>query len=122
MIKKDCNDAVDYNSQKVSDIIRQMSFAGIAIIWLFTLNGGKPANVKIDQQLILPAVLFMITFLLDFLQFTIDTVIFQIYDMIKIPENSKVPVWQGWICFTLKAIAIIWAYWIIIMYLKSQLL
>lgn len=48
MTLKDARSAYDYSSGKLSDLVRQLSFAGIAVVWMFkTGTGGIPFDVRL---------------------------------------------------------------------------
>ena len=129
-----CHATVKENSTKVSEIIRQIGFAGIAIIWIFRINTGNPENAfdnKISPELILPAILIMLTLILDFLQYTVNTVIWSIYAWIKeqqgMKPNKTFPFPPcinntAWAIFGLKVITIMWAYFLILKFLFTKLI
>lgn len=51
MTLKEARGAYDYFSGKLSDVVRQLSFAGIAVIWIFK-NGTSV--VPFDERLVWP--------------------------------------------------------------------
>ncbi len=51
MILKDARNAYDYYSGKLSDVVRQLAFAGIAVIWIFK-NGASV--IPFDERLVWP--------------------------------------------------------------------
>jgi hypothetical protein len=54
-------------SGKLSDITRQLAFAGIAVIWLFKKDvSGTPA---IPEQLLLPGLLILVSLFCDLVQY-----------------------------------------------------
>lgn len=57
-------EAFYFHSGEVSKIARQLSFAGIAIIWLFKYNSSDP--VAIPSALYVPSALIVIGLLFDF--------------------------------------------------------
>lgn len=56
------------NTAKISDLNRNLAFAGIAIVWIFKDLGNSQI---IPQSLKLPFLLFIIALLFDFIQYLI---------------------------------------------------
>jgi hypothetical protein len=90
-------------SGKASDIVRQLSLGGIALLWLFRI--GTERIFTLDQ--------------LDFLQYLIATTTWFVYfrykEKQKIGENDTflAPTqlnWAGWCLFYLKSTSILIAY------------
>jgi hypothetical protein len=111
-----------YNSGKASDIVRQLGFAGIALVWIFRIdNAGVQA---IRSELIMPATLIVITLSLDFLQYVAGTIVWGVYGRKKELEfetqnkdldkeefiYSRYLNWPANSLFCLKIITIAWAY------------
>ncbi len=68
-------DAFYLFSGKVSDITRQLAFAGIAVIWLFKKDAnGIP---KIDEALVFPGLLIVISLSCDLLQYSVGAAIWR---------------------------------------------
>jgi hypothetical protein len=62
-------------SGKLSDIARQSSFAGIAIVWLFKKDANSlPA---LPKDLILPLILLVLTLSFDFLHYLVASLIWR---------------------------------------------
>jgi hypothetical protein len=62
-------------SGKLSDITRQLSFAGIAVIWLFKKDvSGVPTPPK---DLVLPLILLVLTLSADYLQYLLGSLIWR---------------------------------------------
>jgi len=57
---------------KVSELIRQIAYAGIAIIWIF-----RTTNNTILDSLVLPAILLILALLLDLIQYISNHVKFR---------------------------------------------
>jgi len=70
---------------KASDITRQLSFAGIAIIWIFKKETGTALTVP--HELLWPGVLIVLALFLDLLQYCLGTVVWWLFYRIK--------EWQG---------------------------
>lgn len=63
------NKAGNEYTARASDIVRQLAFAGIAVVWIFTTIG--PDGYVLDSKLILPLLLLVLTLLFDLLQYVI---------------------------------------------------
>lgn len=76
---------------KLSDINRQLSFAGIAIIWIF--KNETDGNINIPNELIIPIILFVISLMLDFVQYvygaTAWTIFFRYHEKQKVKHTDK---------------------------------
>ncbi len=69
MTLKEARETYYSYSGKLSEITRQLSFAGIAVIWIFRV-GDKPATGFVwDKTLLLPLVLFVAALGCDLLQY-----------------------------------------------------
>jgi hypothetical protein len=113
-------------SGKASDIIRQLSLAALALVWIF--KQGADANVaSIDIALIRGATLAVLAVSVDLLQYLLATGIWYRFFAVqqerlaqtlppdKLPEDELVtpPAWVNtptWICFWLKAALMTAAY------------
>lgn len=72
-------------SGKASDIARQLSLAGIALIWIFKLEKASP--LAVPTELHLPALLFVAALAIDLLQYVLSTAIWGTF--------SRYYEWQG---------------------------
>lgn len=117
-------------SGKVSDITRQLSFAGIAIIWLFRVK--QEDFPKIPNELILPTITISLTLAFDLLQYVAATAvwgIFQWYKERQLEDLSEDPdldspaklKWLQFSFFILKLFFLIFSYYLIIVYLSKKL-
>ncbi len=61
----DARAAYDSFTSKTSEIARQLSFAGIALIWIFKPEDAPPT--EIPPPLLIPAILFVVALGLDLL-------------------------------------------------------
>jgi len=59
---KEARGAYDYFSGKLSEIVRQLSFAGIAVVWMFKSESG---GVPFDVALLMPLRFFVVSLALD---------------------------------------------------------
>lgn len=67
-------DAYESLSGKLSDIVRQLSFAGIGIIWIFRVSNSEN-SILISKELYWPLLWLVITLILDALQYLISSLI-----------------------------------------------
>ncbi len=112
-------------SGKLSDIVRQLAFAGIGIIWIVRLN--KPdSSVSISPELSLPLILLVVTLFFDTLQYLISTIIWHSFyhksykknpnEDREVNENES---WNipCWIIFYIKVVILMAAYIFLFIYL-----
>jgi len=105
------------HSGKLSDVNRQLAFAGIAVIWIFaTITKGE---ITLPDNLIFPLYLFIIVLALDLFHYIALAWFWGGFQQIKEwqdvseSEEFKAPRWintPGWTFWMLKVIANIWAY------------
>ena len=123
---KEIREAYEELSSTLSSVIRQINFAGIAIIWIFVGKEGK----AIDQFLLSASLLVVISIILDVLQYLIGTVIWHIiyiYKHTKDTEDEYQKVrdreWINfitWACLYVKCIATGWGYYYILRFFIMQ--
>jgi hypothetical protein len=113
----DARSAYEALSGKASDIVRQLSLAGIALVWLF--RAGSDRAPVIDQSLLQAALFIFLALFFDFLQYLVGTVIWFLYfrhkeksgtseqDEFLAPEQLA---WPTWALFYLKSAMMIVAY------------
>jgi hypothetical protein len=78
---KDAREFYYFYSGKTSDLVRQLGFAGIAIIWIFKYDvQGTP---QIPQALLPPLILIVLGLALDFLQYAVATSIWGVFQRNK---------------------------------------
>ena len=70
----EANQIFGEQSEKLSNIVRQLVFAGFALVWLFSSKEG--ASVKIPFPLITAAICFVITVFLEIFQYLSGTIIY----------------------------------------------
>ncbi|NRD24877.1 hypothetical protein HNV10_16605 [Winogradskyella litoriviva] len=114
---------------KLSDINRQIAFAGIALIWVF--KKGENTEFQIDNELILPAIFIVGALAFDMFQYIYQSVVWSIFytrknrknksedKKIKSPEYLNYP---SWVFFFIKVILVLIAYWKIFDYLLDKFL
>lgn len=92
------NDYYQFSS-KTSEIARQLSFAGIALVWVFKV-GESPASIP--EELVLPAGLFVLALALDLLHAAYGTFVWGAFAWWKErqgidPEaDFDAPGWFNW--------------------------
>lgn len=118
-----------YFTGKLSDINRQIAFAGIALIWVF--KKGKELDFQIDDELILPAILIVSALAFDIFQYIYQSITWSIFYTIKnrkyktedkkleSPECLNYP---AWFFFSVKVILVLVAYWEIFDFLLDKFL
>lgn len=119
-------DEFKWYSGKASDVARQLSFAGIAIIWIFKTGDGIQA--KIPNDLILPLGFLCLALAFDLLQYLSGTIIWDIFhtyheSRAKKDEDIKAAIWlrrPADFFFWFKIISVIISYAIIIYYVYTM--
>lgn len=114
---------------KLSDINRQIAFAGIALIWVF--KKGENTDFQIDSALILPAILIVCALAVDMFQYIYQSIVWANFytkknrkykseeKKIKSPEYLNIP---AWILFGLKVSLVLISYWFIFDFLLAKFL
>jgi hypothetical protein len=109
-------------SGKASDIIRQLSLAGIGLIWLFKTSLGT--SEQLDPRLLRGTFFIFLALTFDLLQYLIGTATWHIYFRKKEREQTteeekfEAPEWINWPTWTLfwmKSTAMVIAYAIFIL-------
>lgn len=119
---------VDYYafSSKTSEIARQLSFAGIALLWLFKPEDAGPA--AIPEDLLWPAGLFVLSLSTDLLHAAYGTLAWGAFARYHEKKNGaedpdiEAPAWLNWptiILFWSKVVAVIAAYAITFSYIRT---
>ena len=126
---QDAREHYYFFSGKTSEIIRQLGFAGIAVIWIFKHEvQGTP---KIPEALLLPLGLIIFGLACDLLHYAIATSIWGIYQRNKEKSGTdehtsfKAPRqfnWPAIVFFILKVISIVVAYIYILLYVSDTIL
>ena len=108
----------DYFTGKMSDVCRQLAFAGIALIWILGL--GEDANATLPQPLIFPALVLVVCLGLDAAQYAVASASWGIFHRIKEQEDGvtaetefTAPSWINWaglVLFWGKIVALAIAY------------
>jgi hypothetical protein len=125
---EDARAAYEALSGKASDIIRQISLAGVGLIWIF--KSGTGASLSLDPPLLKAAFFIFLSLLFDFLQYLLGTAIWFAYFRYKEKQGTKESAdflappalnWPTWGLFYLKSAMMLIAYGCyIIPYLASK--
>jgi hypothetical protein len=118
----------EWYSGKLSDVARQLAFAGIAVVWVFKISNGTLLTVPKD--LIPPLVLFVAGLGFDLLQYMAGAIVWGLFVWVKEkkhPDASQDPELERPSClklpistfFVLKLIAVVCAYYLLIKYFWS---
>jgi hypothetical protein len=113
----DTRAAYEALSGKASDIVRQLSLAGVGLIWLFKTETG-PAAI-LDTHLLRGAFFIFLALFFDFLQYLSGTTIWFLYFRYKEKQGTteenefQAPAsinWLTWTLFYVKAALVLIAY------------
>jgi hypothetical protein len=122
---KDVRDAYYYYTQKTSDILRYLSFAGIGVVWIFRSQAGD--KVSLPKDLILPTCFLIIGLVLDLAQYLAGSIIWGAYNKFKQNRKTKEDAefeappqlnWATLFFFWSKLVSISLAYYLILSFLR----
>ena len=111
-------------SSKTSEIARHLSFAGIALVWMFKAKDAAPADIPLE--LLLPAGLFVLSLGMDILHAAYGTFVWGAFSRfhekkhIGADEELDAPSWFNWpslLLFWGKVSAVIIGYAITLAYI-----
>jgi hypothetical protein len=115
-------------SGKASDLVRQLSFAGLAIIWIFHVDHAG-ATAKLPIALLWPGLTIVAALLLDFSQYAYCSAAWGF--LARHLEKHNGPThefklrremnWPSIVCFWGKIIALVAAYVLLFIYVARQL-
>jgi hypothetical protein len=97
---EDARAAYETLSGKASDIVRQISLAGVGLIWVF--KSGTGISLSLDPRLLKAAFFIFLSLLLDFLQYLLGTTTWFVYYRHKERKGAKekdeflAPEWLNW--------------------------
>jgi hypothetical protein len=127
----------DYFTKAVSDLIRQLAFAGIAIIWIFKISANPNDKLIVNQphlipnELLLPLFFLVMTLVFELLQFLIPAIIYTLYFREEEKKNNNnttvnvtAPIWYtypGYTFWGLKIISLVTGYYFILTFITSKL-
>jgi hypothetical protein len=115
---------------KVSDISRQLAFAGIAVIWIFKKD-APGTGLTVPGELLLPDIFIVLALSFDLLQYCIGTVtwffFYRIKEMREVSEEAELGRHSEWLdvpintVFWFKVICLGAAYVLILRFLLRTL-
>jgi hypothetical protein len=106
--------AYDYHSGRASDLVRQLGFAGIAIVWAFRVEDG--GRQVIASELKIATALIVVALALDLLQYVVGAAIWGAFARIREkrsdPHTDASPKmnWPAIFLFWVKVALMMWAY------------
>jgi hypothetical protein len=129
---EDARGAYESLSGKASDIVRQISLAGVGLIWVFkSAVGASTPALSLDPALLRAAFFIFLALLFDFLQYLLGTTIWFVYYRYKERQGTAesdeflAPPqlnWPMWGLFYLKSAMMLVAYGLyIIPFLASRI-
>lgn len=113
----DVRKAYEDLSGKASDLVRQMSLAAIALIWVF--KSGPQDTPSLDDRLLRAAICVTLALILDFLQYAIGASVwfcfFRIKERAGLQMDAEITApewlpWTTWLIFFAKILCVIVAY------------
>ncbi len=125
---KDYRDTYYGLSAKASDVSRQLSFAGIAFIWIF--KSEKGGSLSISPDLLWPALLFAGALALDLMHYVLGSLIWGVFARYREYKGNKdedeldAPAYFNWptlFCFWAKVIFVVTAYVLVLEYVYTLL-
>ncbi|WP_404466246.1 hypothetical protein LG331_08145 [Vreelandella aquamarina] len=129
MSLKTCWDTFYTNTGNASAIARQLAFAGIAVVWIFTES--EEGGLSLHASLLWPSLLFVIALACDFLQYLSGSIVwycFARHKERKLGADCKDEFgWDDWlnypgyIFFWSKCAVVLIAYWLLGSYIVNQL-
>jgi hypothetical protein len=115
---EDVRTAYEVLSGKTSDIVRQISLAGVGLIWVFKTSTASSPQ-QLEPPLLEAAFFIFLSLLLDFLQYFVGTTIWFVYFRHKekqgVGEDEEFFAppqfnWPTWALFYLKSAMMLIAY------------
>lgn len=116
-------------SGKLSDVNRQLAFAGIGIIWIFKISEDNNST-SIPNELFTPLLALIISLGIDLLQYLIQTFTWYFYYLYKQSQGNSEEQeinepeyfnYLPWLFLLFKVVALITAYVYMFEYLRRQL-
>jgi hypothetical protein len=126
---KDARDAYYTYSGKLSDIVRQLSFAGIAVIWIFRAS-SENGGIVFQAVLIWPLLFLVVALALDLLHYLYGSIAWSLFahcadkkgkrDEDEVEPHESIN-WPSNVFFYSKAAFCVIAYILLIMFLKGKI-
>jgi hypothetical protein len=120
----------DYFTGKLSEIIRQLDFAGLAVIWIFRTGGKDSGGISYSDWLIWPMLFLVVSLALDLLHYVYSSAVwdwvYRGFDRAGKGDNEDVRFSKkfslgGRLLFWLKVVATLVAYGLLIAYVAQRL-
>lgn len=130
MNRKDLRDAVDIFTGKLSDVSRQLNFAGIAVIWIFRV-GEESGGIAYSSELLYPLGCFVLSLAFDFLHYLYASIAWSCFHTYKqrsgvdSTTDFKAPGWinyPSYIFFYSKALLVFGGYILLLLAIGQQLI
>jgi len=102
MKSKDARDNYYFFTEKLSDVNRQLCFAGIATVWIFVVKYPN-GNFQFDVKFLLPLTCFVLGLTFDLLHYIFSSASWGIFHRLKEKNISEedtdflAPLWINWI-------------------------
>ncbi len=112
----------DY-SGKTSEIVRQLGFAGLALVWILSTDSQRSLPLAWPLELLVPAMLIVTSLALDLVHYLAASLLWGGYhrrqERAGVQETATVlaPRWVNWPAVTFfwsKSLAMIAAYWVLL--------
>lgn len=119
-------EAYDYYTGKLSDVARQLSFAGIAVIWILRV-GKDSGGISFSKELFMPLGIFVFSLSFDLLHYVYSSIAWGIFHRImELKERNEFSAhsWINWpslIMFWLKVIFCSAGHILLIIYLTKSI-
>ena len=116
------NEKLRKSSAQVSNIVRQLIFAGIAIIWLFKTI-GKGGKATLEIPLVWALFMFASAIFVELLHYLIESLALKIYSC-SCMLDKRIPGWiadLAWIFWMIKILLTIVAYIVIARHIVPML-
>ncbi|GHV14422.1 hypothetical protein FACS1894179_01480 [Bacteroidia bacterium] len=126
---KEIRESYEFHTGKLSDIVRQLAFAGIGIIWIFRTSNSDNSNY-IPNELLYPLISLITSLVFDIFHYLYSSVFWYIiyFKSRKKDNNEESDVeekecWSipSWLFFALKTLFLIIAYILLFIYLLKIL-
>jgi len=127
MTRKDCLDAYQDYSRQTSDNVRKLSFAAIAIIWVFKAQAPE-SSVTIPLILVWSGIFVVLALVFDFIQYAYGTLAWGTFHRqkelagISAKKDFKAPPWINWptnTFFTIKILSVGIGYSLLLVFLAQ---
>jgi hypothetical protein len=88
MTRKDAREIYYKASNTLSEVTRQLSLAGIAVIWIFKVGESSAGGIKFQPVFVWPLVLFILALGFDLFQYTYKSAAWGVFHTLKARQNS----------------------------------